>query len=163
LEEFRPGRPPLTGQEEHISEELAPTETLRSEQITPTPPADRPPRAVDLPREFGIPGARKGLAGSAVYWLTVLLLTPVACVAAAIYLGSWREPQVGLGLAFVVFLGLPAVQLAASAASAVVVLRLPPKQREASLRAIGKITLYTVVGTLFGLLMMAPCLLELFK
>lgn len=156
LEEFRLGPLPPDGDDEHVSERPAPADApLPSELITPAPPGEAPARAVDQPQEFGHVGARRAMSGTALYWLTVLLLTPPACVAAAIYAGSWRRPEMGVGVLLVLFLGLPAVQLAASVVAALLVLAGPPGQREARWGQIARITGYSLIGAAAGIVIMA--------
>jgi hypothetical protein len=87
-----------------------------------------------------------------------LVLAGSASVGLALHFGSLAE-----GTLWVVFGFLPAVQLAASLLSTLFVLLWPADERPLRWRAIGRITLWTFLGTTIGLLLMGPCLLALLR
>src|SRR3954452_22308225 len=86
LERFRPS-PPASASE-HVTaspeEAIAPPNAGLTEA---TAPAETPPRPLlPLPDLSALPNRR--LSGAGLYWLTVLVLTPIACVWAAFRSGS---------------------------------------------------------------------------
>jgi hypothetical protein len=90
------------------------------------------------------------MLGVCLYWLVVLVLTPV--VGGVLAMGGQGErptfPEVlGTGLLF-----LPAVQVLASVVAAVLTAFFPVEDRKASWRAIGWITGWSLLGSLGGAL-----------
>jgi hypothetical protein len=154
LEKWRPSIERLgpDGLPDHPDEAIA----ARDSELTETPPPAETPSAPVLPVANLGDFSDRGLSGISLYWLTALVLTPVACVAAALY----SQSLVG-GILLVLFGLLPAVQLAAGFLAALLVCLWPEHEREWRWREIGRITLWAFVGTLLGLLVMSPCLLAL--
>lgn len=90
-----------------------------------------------------------------LYWLLVLFLGAVTAVVT--YLGSpTGDPSMfGAGV-FIAFMFLPALQLGASFLTMLAILVFYP-QRRFPLRRVGRITLWSYVGTIIGLLIMTGC------
>jgi hypothetical protein len=85
-----------------------------------------------------------------LYWLTILCLLPVASV--WIYResrGGWG-PLSPPGILFFLLFFSPLIQLVASLVSAVLVLVLVRDQPGASWLAIGRITLFSILGAVLG-------------
>jgi len=96
----------------------------------------------------------RGLTGVGLYWLTVLMLMPIAC--------AWVASEAGFSLGGVVLtlaILFPAVQLVASLIAALLVLFWRPEHRGTRWRTIGRISWYSFVGMFLGILLM--CLLFL--
>jgi len=128
----------------------------RDEHVAEKPGAPLPERPADTLAEptWAIEQAppRRAMSGTGVYWLTLLVLTPLACVLVGAYNGRPSQPfDWAAGFLGTIFFGLPFVQLAASAVAAVIVLiRSPAAVERAHLWQIGRITLWTILGTLVG-------------
>jgi hypothetical protein len=91
-----------------------------------------------------------------VYWHTVWIGTVLSVLLVAVTKGPWWA-------AGLLFFGTPLVQLLASVVALLLILRqdMHPTDRAAAKKAIGRITLRTIVGTLKGLFVMSPVLLLL--
>jgi len=120
-------------------------------KVTTAPPL--PPQPIP-PWDIRITAAGK-LSGAGLYWLTLFMVTPIACAVASIGFGSLSS-----GILVVLFILFPAVQLAASPVAALLVLLWPPEDRPPRWRAIVRIAAYTLFGTFVGLLALgAFCLM----
>ena len=87
-----------------------------------------------------------------VYWLLVLFLGTVT--ATLVYLCDGQgNPQVLIGGGLVAVLILPVLQLGASVVTAILV-RLFYADQSIPLRRVGRITVYSVVGALSGMVIM---------
>jgi hypothetical protein len=95
-----------------------------------------------------------------LYWLLVCLLIGVVVVWTAVANASgFGRVQEGLLIGgFIVLLVLPGLQLGASLLALLVILLFYP-ERARPLRRLGRITLWTIAGTLGGLIPMGACLL----
>jgi hypothetical protein len=117
-----------------------------------------PPSEIPLEPGLCAPNLRDfkkwGLSGAGLYWLSLLVLMPIACVGAGIYLGNSLEG----GILLVVFGLLPIVQLAACLLAALLVFNRHADERPELWREIGRITAYTFVGTIVGIVVMIPLL-----
>ena len=89
------------------------------------------------------------LSGTGLYWLIVLLLTPIACALAALRAGDLLS-----AVLMILCLMFPAVQLLASVLAASLVFMWPPYDRMERWRVIGWITIWTVLGTALGFVVM---------
>lgn len=164
IRERTPEDAPAAEVEEHIAERPAgPVGPPLSEQIAETPTASsgspleqrRPWQSIDR-QDPRARGGVKGLSGAGLYWLVLLLLTPVAAIGLAIYNhrpGGPLDEAIGIG-GILILLLLPAVQLAASLVSVFIVLLWPVSERGERLYQIGRITLYMVLGTVVGIVLM---------
>jgi hypothetical protein len=114
-----------------------------------------PPADPDYPFPFRGEELDEGgqlLSASALYWLLVALGTGLGAVWYFLHEGSRRADDLFVGVLGALFF-LPLIQLAASAIAIVVVLLFYP-QRDTAARRIGKITLWSFVGTLIGIAIM---------
>jgi hypothetical protein len=92
---------------------------------------------------------------TALYWLLVLFLMSVTAVWYYIQQGATNPEALFLGL-LIAFMILPALQLGASLLSLLAVALFYPTQ-SVPLRRVGKITLWSFVGTLIGVALMGGC------
>lgn len=90
-----------------------------------------------------------------LYWLVVLLMCAATAFATYLYNGA-NNPSYLLAGGFLAVMILPALQLAASVVTAVIILIFYPSKGE-PLSRIGKITLWSFGGTAVGLLAMGGC------
>lgn len=93
---------------------------------------------------------------AAVYWLFVWMLSTIVAFAQFILNGASDPTEILVGV-FIVIMTLPAIQLAASVFAFLTVVLLYSDKVTAMIR-IGKITLWSVVGTTIGTLIMAALL-----
>jgi hypothetical protein len=119
-----------------------------------------PPRPVDP--DFPFPFRRDEfdvegpvLPAGILYWLLVCFGLGVTAVWFYLSEGTNRPENVFVGLLVALFF-LPAVQLGASLVAAVAVLLFYTDRAAAGIR-IGKITLWSLVGTLIGIAIMGGC------
>ena len=98
--------------------------------------------------EFDVEG--ESLPAGALYWLLVCLGLAVGSLWFFMSEGGRRPEQLFYGFMLTLFIFLPAVQLGAAAVAAVIVFLFYTDRVTAALR-IGKITLWTVVGTGIGI------------
>lgn len=92
-----------------------------------------------------------GQPAAGLYWRCVVGVLIATAVGSVVMTGN---PGGGFLVVLIAILALPVVQLAASLVAVVLILVLPCSDRAAFLWAIGKITLWTVLGAVIGLLMM---------
>ena len=108
--------------------------------------------------------AQKGISVTALYWLVVLGLIPVACVGFALYDGARISSDNMLAICLgVTALGLPAIQLAAAFVTAFFTLLWPVEERSERLHKIGAIALSSVIGTVLGIGLMALCCIPMMR
>jgi hypothetical protein len=186
-------RPPQDADEQIAEEPIEPGPPRPSERIAaslpglrnPSSMADPSPRspetpeaersAVDAAFTGGMDDAawpppaaqvdgRGGISGIGLYWLAVLILTPVGCVGTAVYAtSSGSQFDIVAGLFWAILLGMPAIQLAASFLAACLTLFWPAGDRDWRLLEIGRITLYTIIGTVVGIVAMLCLCLPMWK
>jgi hypothetical protein len=167
LEEFDPSRRPSAGSADSI-DRIGPPTSEEIVQALTTPSSPPPEDEYPLPNyrpPIGPAPPMKGLSGVALYWIVLVILTPIASVALAFAESKPRDGEEILAWFLgVLFLGLPAVQLAASVVASILILFWPPEERPRRLQQIGRITLWSVCGTGIGLGVMAlfciPCMLS---
>ncbi len=90
-----------------------------------------------------------------VYWLIVLMLCGATSFITYLNNGA-RDPSMLVAGGFIAVMILPALQLGASILTTLIVLIFYPNKGE-PLTRIGKITLWSFVGTAVGMLAMAGC------
>jgi hypothetical protein len=126
--------------------------------LTESPPTADMPALPTIPSpDVSAPPDRR-LPGTYLYWVTVLVLTVIACLG-----GSRRSGPTAEHVLLVVFGYLPAVQLAAALVAALLVFLWPADERPLHWHTIWRIARGAFLGTILGLLVMSPCLLPLFK
>ncbi len=106
------------------------------------------PSAAGKPKN--IPLSVSGRA-QALYWKCLVLATVVA----AVFAGMWKGL---LGLVGMVFLGLPAVQILASAAAFAWIALNPSRDQRMLNRVLLRMTWRALLGTIIGAGLMTPCL-----
>lgn len=118
---------------------------------------------------------RKRLSGFSLYWLVLFVLMLLPAVGTAITLILQNPQNVSPGyiignvfrastvaLLVSIFL-LPAFQMAASLVAALIVLLTPAYGPDMRMRQIGRITRYMVIGTVFGIVLMALVYMRFMK